>query len=76
MTASGPDRWVSLATALLIELPLAGWLLFVAHHLVRLSMRRLLTLAGEPSRPVRCWRMPLLGVPPRRRPGTPRPVTS
>ncbi|MFI5910151.1 hypothetical protein [Dactylosporangium sp. NPDC051541] len=35
MTASGPDRWVSLATALAAELPLAGWLFFVSYHLVR-----------------------------------------
>ncbi|MET7395792.1 hypothetical protein ABZS66_20090 [Dactylosporangium sp. NPDC005572] len=35
MTASGPDRWVSIATGALVELPLAGWLFFVALHLVK-----------------------------------------
>jgi hypothetical protein len=66
MTASGPDRWISVATAVAIELPLAAWLFFVAHHLVRLSMRRLLILSGQaPDLPL--WRMPLLGVPPRSR---------
>ncbi|WP_432972065.1 hypothetical protein [Dactylosporangium sp. CA-233914] len=65
LTASGPDRWVSLATALAIEVPLAVWLFFVAHHLVRISMRRLLILSGQ-SPEVTLWRMPLLGVPPRR----------
>ncbi|MFG2041146.1 hypothetical protein [Dactylosporangium sp. NPDC048998] len=65
LTASGPDRWLSLATALLVELPLAGWLLFISHHLVRLSMRRLLILSGQ-SPDVTLWRLPLLGVPPRR----------
>jgi hypothetical protein len=66
MTASGPDRWVSFATALLIELPLAAWLFFVSHHLVRLSVQRLLVLSGQPPDPP-LWRMPLLGVPPRNR---------
>ncbi|WP_327004030.1 hypothetical protein OHA72_54780 [Dactylosporangium sp. NBC_01737] len=69
MTAAGPDRWVSLGTALLIELPLAGWLFYTAHALVRLSMRHLLTLAGEPVTDVPLRRMPLFGVPPRRRRG-------
>jgi len=65
MTASGPDRWVSFATAVLIELPLAAWLFFVSHHLVRLSMRRLLVLSGQPP-DLRLRDMQLLGVPPRR----------
>jgi hypothetical protein len=63
MTASGPDQWLSLATAV-FELPLAGWLLFVAHHLLRLTVRRGRELAGEPT-DVSLWRLPLLGVPPR-----------
>jgi hypothetical protein len=67
MTAAGPDRWVSLATAVLVELPLAGWLFYVAHALVRLSMRRMLTLAGEPVTDLPLRRMPLFGVPPSRR---------
>jgi hypothetical protein len=67
MTASGPDRWVSLATAVLVELPLAGWLFFVSHHLVRLSMRRLMVLSGQ-SPDVSLWKQPALGVPPRRHP--------
>ncbi len=67
MTAAGPDRWVSLGTALLIELPLAGWLFYVAHALVRLSMRRMLALSGEPVTDQPLRRMPLFGVPPRRR---------
>ncbi|GAA3453024.1 hypothetical protein [Dactylosporangium matsuzakiense] len=38
MTASGPDRWISLATAFAVELPLAGWLYFVSYRLVRRRM--------------------------------------
>ncbi|MFB9451912.1 hypothetical protein Dvina_34645 [Dactylosporangium vinaceum] len=38
MTASGPDRWISLATAFAVELPLAGWLHFVSYRLVRRRM--------------------------------------
>ncbi|MGI5242488.1 hypothetical protein [Dactylosporangium sp. CA-139066] len=66
VTASGHDRWVSLATALLIELPLAAWLFIVSYHIVRLSMRRLLILSGQ-SPDVSLWKLPLLGVPPPRR---------
>lgn len=66
VTASGPDQWVSLATALLAELPLAILLFSVAHHLVRLSMRRMLSLSGETVTNLSLWRMPLFGVPPRR----------
>ncbi|GAA4250011.1 hypothetical protein GCM10022255_036600 [Dactylosporangium darangshiense] len=66
VTASGQDRWVSLATAALVELPLAAWLFFISYHLVRLSMRRLLVLSGQ-SPDVSLWRLPLLGVPPHRR---------
>ncbi|WP_433617687.1 hypothetical protein ACQP2P_18785 [Dactylosporangium sp. CA-139114] len=66
MTASGPDRWVSLATALLVELPLAGWLFFVSHHLVRLSMRRLMVLSGQ-SPEVSLLKLPALGVPSHRK---------
>ncbi|GAB3827020.1 hypothetical protein GCM10027610_009610 [Dactylosporangium cerinum] len=67
MTAAGPDRWVSLATAVLIELPFAGWLFYVVHALIRLSMRRMLTLSGQTVTDLPLWRMPLFGVPPRRR---------
>ena len=67
LTAAGPDRWVSLATAVLVELPLAGWLFYVAHTLIRLSMRRMLALSGEPVTDVPLRRMPLFGVPPGRR---------
>ncbi|MEU7867193.1 hypothetical protein [Dactylosporangium sp. NPDC049140] len=66
MTAYGPDRWVSLATAVAVELPLALWLFFVSHHLVRLSMRRLLVLSGQ-SPDVSLLKLPALGVPPHRR---------
>ncbi|WP_344504341.1 hypothetical protein [Dactylosporangium maewongense] len=67
MTAAGPDHWVSLGTALLVELPLAAWLLYVAHHLIRLSLRRMLTLSGQSFTDLPLWRMPLFGVPPRHR---------
>ncbi|MET7418824.1 hypothetical protein [Dactylosporangium sp. NPDC005555] len=67
MTAAGPDRWISLGTALLAELPLAAWLFYIAHHLIRLSLRRLLTLSGETVDDLPLWRMPLFGVPPRHR---------
>ncbi|WP_433044276.1 hypothetical protein [Dactylosporangium sp. CS-033363] len=66
MTASGPDRWVSLATAFAVELPLAGWLFFVSHHLVRLSMRRLMVLSGQ-SPDISLAKLPALGVPSRER---------
>ncbi|MEV6929065.1 hypothetical protein AB0M46_31870 [Dactylosporangium sp. NPDC051485] len=65
LTAAGDDRWISLATSVLIELPLAMWLFFVSHHIVRLSMRRLLILSGQ-SPDISLWRLPLLGVSPRR----------
>jgi hypothetical protein len=40
-------------------------LFYVAHHLVRLSLRRMLTLSGAPDADLPLWRMPLFGVPPR-----------
>ncbi|MEV0134347.1 hypothetical protein AB0H83_38540 [Dactylosporangium sp. NPDC050688] len=66
MTAAGPDRWVSLATSVLVELPLAAWLFHVSHTLIRHSMRRMLALSGETVTDLPLRRMPLFGVPPRR----------
>ena len=66
MTAAGPDRWVSLATSVLVELPLAVWLFHVSHTLIRHSMRRMLALSGETVTDLPLRRMPLFGVPPRR----------
>jgi hypothetical protein len=55
MTAGPKDRWLSLITALLIELPLAIFMIFSAHRLLRFTMMRLWLL--NPG--MRLWHLPL-----------------
>ncbi|OBH06772.1 MULTISPECIES: hypothetical protein [unclassified Mycobacterium] len=56
MTAGPRDVRLSVATALLIELPLAAFMIFSALRLMRLTMRRFWLL--DPG--MRLWHLPLL----------------
>ncbi|MGZ4512208.1 MAG: hypothetical protein ACXVX4_12900 [Mycobacterium sp.] len=55
MTAGPKDVWLSVTTALLIEVPLAVFLIFSAQRLIRLTMMRLWLL--DPG--MRLWQLPL-----------------
>lgn len=55
MTAGPKDRWLSVGTAVLIELPLAVFMIFSAQRLMRLTMMRLWLL--NPG--MRLWHLPL-----------------
>jgi hypothetical protein len=55
MTAGPGDIWLSVATALLIEVPLAAFMIFSAQRLIRLTMMRLWLL--DPG--MRLWDLPL-----------------
>lgn len=55
MTAGPKDLWVSLITALLIEVPLAVFMIFSALRIIRLTMVRLWLL--HPG--MRLWDLPL-----------------
>ena len=55
MTAGPKDRWLSVTTALLIEVPLAIFMITGAHRIVRLTMMRLRRL--DPGMPL--WQLPL-----------------
>ncbi len=55
MTAGPRDFWLSVATALLIEVPLAAFMIFSAQRLIRLTMTRLWLL--DPG--TRLWQLPL-----------------
>jgi hypothetical protein len=55
MTAGPRDVWLSLVTALLIEVPLAVFMIFGAQRLLRLTMTRLWLL--KPG--MRLWHLPL-----------------
>lgn len=55
MTAGPRDVWLSVGTALLIELPLAVFMIFSAQRLMRLTMMRLWLL--NPG--MRLWHLPL-----------------
>lgn len=55
MTAGPGDVWVSVATALLIEVPLAAFMILSAQRLMRLTMMRLWLL--DPG--MRLWHLPL-----------------
>lgn len=56
LTTAGPkDFWLSVTTALLIELPLAVFLIFSAQRLIRITMMRLWLL--DPG--MRLWQLPL-----------------
>ncbi|WP_374023307.1 hypothetical protein [Mycobacterium sp. HNNTM2301] len=56
MTAGPNDLWLSLTTALLIELPLAAFMIVSALRLMRLTMERFWLL--DPG--MRLWDLPLL----------------
>jgi len=56
MTAAPEDRWLSVFTAVLGELPLAVLLITGALRILRLTATRLYAL--EPGKPL--WRIPLL----------------
>lgn len=55
MTAGPKDVWLSIATALLIEVPLAAFMIFSAQRLIRLTMMRLWLL--DPK--MHLWQLPL-----------------
>lgn len=55
MTAGPRDVWLSVATALLIEVPVAAFMIFSAQRLIRLTMMRLWLL--DPG--MRLWDLPL-----------------
>lgn len=55
MTAGPNDLWLSVATAVLIEIPLAVFMIFSAQRLIRLTMMRLWLL--DPG--MRLWDLPL-----------------
>jgi hypothetical protein len=55
MTAGPKDVWLSVVTALLIEVPLAVFMIFSAQRLMRLTMMRLWLL--DPG--MRLWHLPL-----------------
>ncbi len=55
MTAGPRDVWLSVVTALLIEVPLAVFMIFGAQRLLRLTMTRLWLL--KPG--MRLWHLPL-----------------
>ena len=63
-TASGRiDMITAVASAVVLELPLAGLLFAVAAHLLRLTVRRAQAADGEATAPCRLLRVPLFGVP-------------
>jgi hypothetical protein len=55
MTAGPKDLWLSLVTALLIEVPLAIFMITGAQRIVRLTMMRLWRMDPE----TRLWQLPL-----------------
>ena len=62
-TASGRiDMITAVASALILELPLAGLLFAVAAHLLRLTVRRAQAADGRGTAPCRLLREPLFGV--------------
>jgi hypothetical protein len=62
-TASGQkDTLEAIGSAVLIELPLAALLFWVAYHLLRAAVRRACGLDGHLGEPVRLAAQPLIGV--------------
>ena len=55
MTAGPRDAWLSVITAVLLEVPLAAFMIFSAQRLLRLTLMRLWLL--DPG--MRLWRLPL-----------------
>ena len=66
-TADGGELWWSLGSAALLELPLAGLLLWWSRRIITLTVRRSRAAIGMglPDGRVRLTRLPLFGVPPR-----------
>jgi hypothetical protein len=63
-TASGrADTIIAIASALLLELPLATLLFAVAHHLQYLTLRRAQAALGVLDAPSALHKLPLFGVP-------------
>jgi hypothetical protein len=56
-----PGIWESVASAVLVELPLAAVLFAAARQLVRLSVRAVMQLQGERGPVPSLWRIPLFG---------------
>jgi hypothetical protein len=62
-TASGrADTIFAIASAVLLELPLAALLFAVARHLLHFTVCRAQAVQGAPDRPTGLLQMPLLGV--------------
>ena len=55
-----PAVWMSLASAVFIELPLAALLIHRSHLLVTLTLRRLYEELGQPIPPGAAYKVPLL----------------
>jgi hypothetical protein len=63
MTAApGRDQRLSVASALLVELPFAALLILVARNLLRLTYRRMRDLSGVSGPDQRLYEVPLLGL--------------
>jgi len=72
LDAGSSDVWVSVASALIVELPLAFFMFNAARRLIRLSALVALSESGDPDDlgappghalpPL--WKIPLFGVPP------------
>lgn len=60
-----PAIWMSLASAVFIELPLAALLIHRSHLLVSLTLRRLYEELGEVGLPAAAFKAPLLAFIPR-----------
>lgn len=60
--STGRDTLISVLSALLVELPLAGMLVGVGLRLLRFAVARARTLSGLEG-PTSLWGMPLFGVP-------------
>lgn len=62
LTASRSDVWVSVATGLLGNLPLAVLFIVVAYRLVRVSAHNVRRLAGSETPDLPLRKLPLYGV--------------
>lgn len=57
----GPGQWQAIASALLVELPLAALLLGVARRVLRTTIHAIWTVTGQEGREPALSRVPLLG---------------
>lgn len=55
------DMWTSIASAVVVELPLALFMFNAARRLIRLSALVALSQCGDPEEVPPLWRIPLLG---------------